>query len=56
MGIGFDGATPISGKHTGVQARLKQHASYAVYVHCHAHQLRLACIQAANATKGIDPV
>ena len=51
--MGFDGAAPFSGKHTGMQARLKQHAPYAVYVHCHAHRLQLACIQAANATKGI---
>ena len=49
--MGFDGAAPFSGKHTGVQARLKQH--YAVYVHCHGHQLQLACI---HATKGIDHV
>ena len=53
VGMGFDGAAPFSGKHTGVQARLKQHAPHAVYVHC---QLQLACIQAANATKGIDHV
>ena len=26
VGMGFDGAAPFSGKHTGVQARLKQHA------------------------------
>ena len=51
-----DGAASFSGKHTGVQARLKQHAPYAVYVHCHSHHLQLACIQAANATKGIDHV
>ena len=54
VGMGFDGAAPFSGKHTGVQARLKQHAPYSVYVHCHAHRLQLVCIQAANATKGID--
>lgn len=33
VGMEFDGATPFSGKHTGVQARLKQHAPYAVFVH-----------------------
>ena len=54
--MGFDGAAPFSGKHTGVQARLKQHEPYTVYVHCHGHQLQLACIQAANATMGIDDV
>ena len=56
VGMGFDGAAPFSGKRTGVQARLKQHAPYAVYVCCHCHQLQLACIQAANTTKGIDHV
>lgn len=39
VGMGFDGAAPFSGKHTGVQARLKQHAPFAVYVHCHGHRL-----------------
>ena len=32
------------------------HAPYAVCVHCHGHLLQLACVQAANATKGIDHV
>ncbi len=56
IGMGFDGAAPFSGKNSGVQARLKQHAPHALYVHCRAHQLQLACIQAAKATKGIDHV
>ena len=33
IGMGFDGAAPFSGKNTGVQARLKQHAPHTVYVH-----------------------
>ena len=53
VGISFDVAATISGKKTGVQARLKKHAPYAVFVCCHCHLLQLACVQAANSTTGI---
>ena len=32
VGMGFDGASTFSGKKTGVQARLRQHAPHAVFV------------------------
>ena len=54
VGMGSDGAATFSGKKTGVQARLKKHAPHAVFVHC--HMLQLACVQAANSTKGIKHV
>lgn len=54
--MGFDGAATFSGKKTGVQARLKKHASHAVFVHCHCHILQLACVQASNSTNGIKNV
>ena len=52
--MGFDGAATISGKKTGVQARLKKHAPHAVLVHCHLQQL--VCVQAANSTTRIKHV
>ena len=54
--MGFDGAATFSGKKTGVQARLKQHAPHALFVHCHCHMLQLARVQTANSTTGIKHV
>ena len=51
IGMGFDGAAT-----SGVQARMKKHSPHALFVHCHCHQLQLACVQAANGTAGIDHV
>lgn len=56
IGMGFDGAATFSGKKTGVQARLKTHSPHALFVQCHCHMLQLACVQAANSTKGIKHV
>ena len=52
--IGFDCAITVSGKMTGVQARLKNRVALAVFVHCHLRQL--ACVQAANSNTGIKHV
>ena len=56
VGTGFDGASTLSEKKTGVQTRNKKIAPYASFVHCHCHLLQLACVQAANATNGIKYV
>ena len=56
VGLGFDGAATISGRRTGVQARIKKHTPHALLVHCHCHLLQLACVQAANNTPGIAHV
>ena len=56
VGMGFDGAVTFSGKHNGVQSLLRQNSPHALYVHCHWHLLQLACVQAANHTKGIKHV
>jgi len=45
-GMGFDGVATFAGKRTWVQARLKDHASHSIFVHCHYHKLQLACVQA----------
>ena len=37
VGMGFDGAATFSGRTTGVQARIKKHLSFALYMHCLCH-------------------
>ena len=45
-GMRFDGASTFSGDKTGVQRRLKELASHAMFVHCRYHVLQLASVQA----------
>ncbi|XP_050528824.1 zinc finger MYM-type protein 1-like [Daktulosphaira vitifoliae] len=40
-GIGLDGAASMSGKHNGLQARLRKRQKKAKYVHCASHNLNL---------------
>ena len=54
--MGFDGAATFSGKKSGIQARMKKYPPHALFVHCHCHQLQLACVQAENGTAGIEHV
>ena len=54
--MGFDGAATFAGKKLGVQARLKKHAPYSVFIHCPCHKLQLACVQYANSTEEIKHV
>lgn len=50
----FDGASPMSGPFTGVQARCKEKKSSILYVHCYAHCLNLALVSAcANHKENI---
>ena len=56
IGMGFDGAATFSGDKTGVQRRLKELSSHALFVHSCCHVLQLASVQAANATPGIKHV
>ncbi|XP_069503891.1 zinc finger MYM-type protein 1-like [Ambystoma mexicanum] len=41
----YDGASVMSGCFNGVQAKIKEIAPQAVYIHCHAHRLNLALVQ-----------
>nr|XP_054755533.1 zinc finger MYM-type protein 1-like [Lytechinus pictus] len=50
VGQGYDGASVMSGKISGVSARVRKEAKYAYYVHCHAHRLNLVLV---DVTKGI---
>ena len=34
IGQAYDGAAVMSGKHSGVQARIKEKVKYAFYIHC----------------------
>ena len=47
-GLGFDGASTMSGAKSGVQLRVRLHAPSALYVHCRCHQLQLASVHAAD--------
>ena len=48
-GLGFDGASTMSGHRTGVQTRLRLHSPSAICIHCRCHQLHLAALNAASA-------
>ena len=47
----YDGARNMSGGYRGVQARVKEEAPKAVYVHCYAHCLNLVLVDATKKNK-----
>lgn len=47
-GQGYDGASVMSGKLSGVQKRMQDRVSNALYVHCSAHNLNLILSDAAE--------
>lgn len=49
VGQAYDGAAVMSGKHSGVQARIREQAKYAFYVHCNAHCLNLVLVDTVKA-------
>ena len=49
VGQGYDGAAVMSGKHSGVQARIRDVASHAFYVHCSAHCLNLVIVDSVKS-------
>uniref|UniRef100_A0A8C4RMG3 HAT C-terminal dimerisation domain-containing protein n=1 Tax=Erpetoichthys calabaricus TaxID=27687 RepID=A0A8C4RMG3_ERPCA len=49
IGQAYDGAAVMSGKHSGVQDRIKEKAKYAFYIHCSAHHLNLVLVDAIKA-------
>jgi hypothetical protein len=44
VGQGYAGASAMSGKHSGVSARIKNSARVAFYVHSNAHCLNLVLV------------
>lgn len=55
-GLGFDGASTMSGARTGVQIRMRYHSPSALYVHCRCHQLQLAAVAAAKEHNEVNRV
>lgn len=49
----YDGASVMSGRHSGVQALIRQEYPYAYFVHCYAHQLNLIMAQAASQNREV---
>lgn len=47
-GQGYDGGANMSGKFRGVQSRIKQLQPLAIYMHCAAHKLNLAIVNACS--------
>ena len=48
---GYDGGSVMSGCCSGVQQRLKQVSSSAVYIHCYAHKLNLALVDCVKGNQ-----
>lgn len=48
VGLGFDGASVMSGGISGVQKRIQDKAPFAYYVHCYGHRLNLVLINVAK--------
>ncbi len=44
----------MSGKHSGVQARIKEEAKYAFYIHCTAHCLNLVLVDTVKAVPEVE--
>ena len=49
VGRCYDGASVISGKNSGVAARIQEDCKQAVYVHCYAHKLNLVLVDVAKS-------
>ena len=49
VGQAYDGAAVMSGKHSGVQARIREQAKFAFYIHCSAHSLNLVLVDVVKS-------
>ena len=52
-GLGFDGASVMSGANTRVQARLREIQPRATYVHCRSHQLNLVLVNSCQKVPAV---
>lgn len=50
----YDGASVMSGHVSGVQARIRDTYTCAVYIHCHAHRLNLVIVDVARQVQYAD--
>uniref|UniRef100_A0A3B3T0S8 DUF4371 domain-containing protein n=1 Tax=Paramormyrops kingsleyae TaxID=1676925 RepID=A0A3B3T0S8_9TELE len=49
IGQAYDSAAVMSGQHSGVQARIKEQAKFAFYIHCSAHCLNLVLVDVVKS-------
>ena len=49
VGLGFDGASNMSGPNKGVAFRFKEDSPMSIYVHCYGHLLNLAVKGSLNS-------
>ena len=54
VGMGFDGASVMSGKLGGVQKLIKDKSPMAYYLHCYAHRLNLVLIDTTKVVRQTD--
>jgi len=54
VGQGYDGGSNMRGAAKGVQARIRQLNPAAMFVHCHAHNLNRALVNAACDTANLE--
>ena len=54
VGMGFDGASVMSGKLGGVQKLIKDKSPMAYYLHCYAHRLNLVLIDTTKLVRQAD--
>ena len=54
VGLGFDGASVMSGRVKGVQKRIRDKVPSAYYVHCHGHRLNLVLVSLCKAVPEAD--
>ena len=47
----YDGASVMSGSQNGVQAKVRERHSAAVYTHCMAHRLNLVLVESCKTTR-----
>jgi len=54
VGMGFNGASVMSGKLGGVQKLIRDKSPMAYYLHCYAHRLNLALIDTTKVVRQAD--
>ena len=53
VGQGYNGASAFFGVHSGVQKRMRVHATHALYIHCSCHRLQLASMQVVESIPAV---
>lgn len=53
MSQGYDEASVMSGRCSGVQQRLREFSPHAIYIHCYAHTLNLVLVDCAKVVQSV---